>query len=301
MDKSVVGLGIVTEQELATQPQMWERAIALPTELLSLLPRNGEKVIVIGCGTSYYMGDAYAFLRNDAGLGRTRSAIPTELTWIDDDENIVVISRSGTTADVIEVVERYRDTHRITAILGDLDTPLGQLCDRVVHLGFADETSVVQTRFATTVLTALRASIGLAPDTLVADARTALELPLPADPTKVKQVVFLGHRWTVGLSHEAALKLRESAGTWTEAYPVWEYQHGPISCAGPDSLVWVLGDVPEVVAADVRSTGATVYSNGLDPQANLVLAHRLALALAREAGRNPDTPPFLNRSVLVTG
>ena len=169
-----------------------------------------------------------------------------------------------------------------------------------MHLGFADETSVVQTRFATTVLTTLRASIGLVPDTLVADARVALEIPLPADPAKVKQVVFLGHRWTVGLSHEAALKLRESAGTWTEAYPVWEYQHGPISCAGPDSLVWVLGEVPEVVAADVRSTGATVYSNDLDPQANLVLAHRLALALARESGRNPDTPPFLNRSVLVT-
>ena len=71
------------------------------------------------------MGDSYAYLRNDAGLGRTRAAIPTELTWIDDDEHIVVISRSGTTADVVEVVERFRGTHRITAILGDVDTPLG--------------------------------------------------------------------------------------------------------------------------------------------------------------------------------
>lgn len=300
MNDSNAALGVVTEQELTSQPEIWTQALALPAEQLALLPQQGEKVIVIGCGTSYYIGDSYAYLRNDAGLGRTRAAIPTELTWIDDDEHIVVISRSGTTADVVEVVERYKDTHRITAILGDLETPLGELCDRIVHLGFADETSVVQTRFATTGLTTLRSSIGLVPDTLVADARTALELPLPADPAKVKQVVFLGHRWTVGLSHEAALKLRESAGTWTEAYPVWEYQHGPISCAGPDSLVWVLGDVPEVVAADVRSTGATVYSNDLDPQANLVLAHRLALALAREAGRNPDTPPFLNRSVLVT-
>ena len=300
MNDSNVALGVVTEQELTSQPEIWTQALALPAEQLGLLPQQGEKVIVIGCGTSYYVGDSYAYLRNDAGLGRTRAAIPTELTWIDDDEHIVVISRSGTTADVVEVVERYKGTHRITAILGDVETPLGELCDRIVHLGFADETSVVQTRFATTGLTTLRASIGLVPDTLVADARTALELPLPADPAKVKQVVFLGHRWTVGLSHEAALKLRESAGTWTEAYPVWEYQHGPISCAGPDSLVWVLGEVPEVVAADVRSTGATVYSNELDPQANLVLAHRLALALAREAGRNPDTPPFLNRSVLIT-
>src|SRR6478735_925829 len=145
--------GVVTERELTSQPEIWTQALALPAEQLALLPQRGEKVIVIGCGTSYYVGDAYAFLRNDAGLGRTRAAIPTELTWIDDDEQIVVISRSGTTADVIDIVERYRTTHRITAILGDLDTPLGELCDRVVHLGFADETSIVQTRFATTVLT----------------------------------------------------------------------------------------------------------------------------------------------------
>ncbi|KQZ85160.1 hypothetical protein ASD56_01980 [Microbacterium sp. Root166] len=290
----------MTEQELTSQPEMWSQAIALPAEQLDLLPRHGENVIVIGCGTSYYIGDSYAYLRNDAGLGRTRAAIPTELNWVDDDEHIVVISRSGTTADVVEIVERFKDSHRVTAILGDLDTPLGELCDRVIHLGFADETSIVQTRFATTVLTTLRASIGLIPDTLVDDARTALELPLPADPARVKHIVFLGHRWSVGLAHEAALKVRESAGAWTEAYPVWEYQHGPISCAGPDSLVWVLGDLPDVIADDVRATGATVYTDDLDPQANLVLAHRLALALAREVGRNPDTPPFLNRSVLAT-
>lgn len=293
-------LGLVTERELTTQPEMWSRAISLPSAQLALLPSQGEKVIVIGCGTSYYIGDAYAYLRNDAGLGRTRAAIPTELTWIDDDEHIVVVSRSGTTADVVDVVKRYRTTHRITAVLGDVDTPLGELCDRVVHLGFADETSIVQTRFATTVLTALRASIDAIPAHLIADARAALELPLPADPSLVKHVVFLGHRWSVGLAHEAALKLRESAGAWTEAYPVWEYQHGPISCAGADSLVWVLGEVPEAVAADIRSTGATVYTNDLDPQASLVLAHRLAVALARAADRDPDTPPFLNRSVLTT-
>lgn len=293
-------LGVITSAELMTQPEMWQQALDLPPETLALLPAEGEKVLVIGCGTSYYIGDSYAYLRNDAGLGRTRAGIPSELNWVDDDEHIIVISRSGTTADVVEIVERYRDTHRITAILGDLDTPLGALCDRIVHLGFADEQSIVQTRFATTVLTTLRASIGQASPDLVADARAALALDLPMAPADVKHIVFLGHRWSVGLAHEAALKLRESAGAWTEAYPVWEYQHGPISCAGPGSLVWFLGDAPEVVVDDVRSTGATVYTDDLDAQANLPLAHRLAVELARVAGRNPDTPPFLNRSVLVT-
>ncbi|SFR71345.1 Fructoselysine-6-P-deglycase FrlB with duplicated sugar isomerase (SIS) domain [Agromyces sp. CF514] len=301
MNDRVDGPGEITRAELTSQPDIWAQALDLPAEQLALLPAAGEKVLVVGCGTSYYVGDAYAYLRNDAGLGRTRAAIPSEMTWVDDDEHIVVISRSGTTADVVEVVERFRDTHRITALLGDTDTPLGRLCaDRTVHLGFADEQSIVQTRFATTGLTVLRSSIGAAPETLVADGRAALALDLPADPATLRHVVFLGHRWGVGVAYEAALKVRESAGFWTESYPVWEYQHGPISCAGEHSLVWFLDDVPESVVADVRATGAAVYSNDLDPQANLVLVHRLALALALEAGRNPDTPPFLNRSVLAT-
>lgn len=299
MDDGSAAKGVVTEQELTSQPEMWTQALSLSAEQTSLLPASGERVLIIGCGTSYYIGDAYAYLRNDAGLGRTRAAIPTELTWVDDDEHIVVISRSGTTADVVDIVERFRASHRITAILGDLDTPLGRLCDRIIHLGFADETSIVQTRFATTGLTVLRNSIGAVPATLVDDARAALALPLPIDPVAVKHVVFLGHRWSVGLAQEAALKIRESAGAWTEAYPVWEYQHGPISCAGPDSLVWSLGELPTGVAEDIRATGATVYVDDLDPQADVVLAHRLALAMARAAGRNPDTPPFLNRSVLL--
>src|SRR3954462_11217616 len=108
MTDTVAGPGAITSAELRTQPKMWEQAIALPDAVRSLLPQSGEKVLVLGCGTSYYVGDAYAYLRNDAGLGRTRAAIPSELTWVDDDEHLVIISRSGTTADVVEMVERYR-------------------------------------------------------------------------------------------------------------------------------------------------------------------------------------------------
>ncbi|WP_223624440.1 SIS domain-containing protein [Microbacterium sp. EST19A] len=301
MNDSIVGTGAITRAELTSQPEIWQQALDLAERHRALLPAAGEKVLIVGCGTSYYIGDSYAYLRNDAGLGRTRAAIPSELDWIDDDEHIVVISRSGTTQDVVDLVERYGATHRITAILGDTDTPLGRLCtDRTVHLDFADEKSIVQTRFATTVLTTLRASIDQVPATLVDDARTALAETLPTDPEHVQHIVFLGHRWTNGLAQEAALKVRESAGFWTEAYSMWEYQHGPISCAGPNTLVWFLGEAPDVIADDVRSTGAAVYVNDLDPQANLPLAHRLAVDLAALRGRNPDTPPFLNRSVLVT-
>ena len=108
-------------------------------------------------------------------------------------------------------------------------------------LDFADEASVVQTRFATTALTLLRAHEGVDVAAAAADAERALALPLPVAPAAADRWAFLGRGWTVGLAHEAALKLREAAQAWTEAYPVFEYRHGPISIAGPGAAVWFLG------------------------------------------------------------
>ena len=284
-----------TARELLSQPEIWTRVIAESAEHLAVLPRAGEPVLFVGCGTSYYIGESYARLRNAAGLGRTRAAIASEIPFVDDAETIVVLSRSGTTGDVIRVAGELRASHRVVGIIGDPDTPLPGLCHEYVLLDYADETSVVQTRFATSALTALRASLGEDLSALVPDARSALVADLP-DPL-TDHVVFLGHGWTVGIANEAALKCREAAGIWAEAYPVMEYQHGPIAAAGPGSLVWSFDPLPDFVTDAVRATGATLNVPGLDPQAQLATVHRLAVALAARAGRDPDHPHFLSRSV----
>src|SRR5437763_1533383 len=83
--------------------------------------------------------------------------------------------------------------------------------------------------------------------------------------------VFLGRGWTVGLADEAALKIREAAQLHAESYPSMEYRHGPISLAGPRTLVWLLGDrawdgvAQDGIAPDVRATGATVREPAFDP------------------------------------
>ena len=81
-----------------------------------------------------------------------------------------------------------------------------------------------------------------------------------------EQVTFLGRGWTIGLAEEAALKLRESAQLWTEAYPAMEYRHGPISIAAPGRVVWALGEVPDRLGrksrppAPISSTGTPTRS-----------------------------------------
>jgi fructoselysine-6-P-deglycase FrlB-like protein len=78
-----------------------------------------------------------------------------------------------------------------------------------------------------------------------------------------------------------------------------EYRHGPISLAGERSLVWILGSPDPGVADDVRATGATVRESSLDPMAELVLVHRMAIALAEAKGLDPDHPLHLTRSVVL--
>jgi fructoselysine-6-P-deglycase FrlB-like protein len=168
-----------------------------------------------------------------------------------------------------------------------------------VLMEFADEESIVQTRFATSALALLRAHVGEDLQPAIADAERCLTEPLPVDPAEFEHFVFLGAGWTVGLACEAALKFREAAGAWTEAYPAMEYRHGPISVAGSGSLVWLLGRAPAGLIADVERTGATVLDGTLDPMAELVQIQRAAVALAQARGLDPDQPQHLTRSVVL--
>ena len=62
------------------------------------------------------------------------------------------------------------------------------LCDEVVLLDYADEQSVVQTRFATTALTVLRASLGQDLTGLTHQAEAALARPVPVTVARARRV-----------------------------------------------------------------------------------------------------------------
>lgn len=285
-----------TLREIFSQPDTWQQAIDQAAAGVPL-PGNGEKVLFLGCGTSFYIGESYARLRNELGLGRTRAAIPSELSYVDDDEVIIVLSRSGTTGDVIAIAHELKATHRVIGLIATPGSPLIDECTDVIMLDYADEISVVQTRHASTAFMLLRASLVPNLHYLVDEARQALVRELPPTPD---HVVFLGHGISLGLAHEAALKCLESSGRWAEAYAVMEYQHGPISAAAaPNTVVWPLVPLSASVADSIRETGALIVAPTLDPHAELVAVHRLAVAMAKAAGRNPDVPPFLSRSVMT--
>ncbi|MEU9206402.1 sugar isomerase [Streptomyces sp. NPDC048415] len=288
------------ENELSSQPECWIRAAEQAAAHGGALPAAGERVAIVGCGTSFFMAQAVAALREQSGQGETDAFAASEFPDARSYDRVVAFTRSGTTTEVLELLGRLRGRTRTTAITADPDTPVMECADDVLVLGFADERSVVQTRFATTALTLLRAHLGLHSDAVVADARTALAAPLPEGLVDCTQFTFLGRGWTVGLANEAGLKMREASLAWTEAYPAMEYRHGPISITTRGTATWMLGEAPEGLAEQVRATGGLWVDGGLDPLAELVRAQRLAVALAASRGLNPDEPRHLTRSVILS-
>jgi CRISPR-associated protein Cas5a/b/c len=292
----------VTSEEIASQPACWREAAALAATSDLLLPHPDEHVAALGCGTSWFIAQAYAARRAELHLakGVTDAFTPTELPPTRRFDRTVVISRSGTTTEAIDVVKRFQlEAIKTSVVTAVGDSPLAKEAGHLVVLPFADERSVVQTRFATSALALLRANLGEDLEPAIADGQTAVDMPLPHDPTAFDHFVFLGHGWSVGLAHEAALKLREACQAHTESYPAMEYRHGPIAVAGRTTLVWILGTPDPSVAEDIAATGATVRVAQLDPMAELVCIHRTAVALAEARGLDPDRPRHLTRSVVL--
>jgi fructoselysine-6-P-deglycase FrlB-like protein len=232
------------EREIVTQPADWRRAAGLAAVHAAVLPQPGERVVAVGCGTSLHMAQAYAAARETAGAGETDAFPASEMPAGRRYDRVVAISRSGTTSEVVRLLDRIAPGAPSLVITAVAGSPCAERATAAIVLDFADEESVVQTRFATTALALLLASIGIDIGPEADAAERVLGMPVP-DVTGHGRFAFLGAGWTVGLANEAALKLREAAGAWAEAYPAMEYRHGPISANADDTLVWPMGAVDD--------------------------------------------------------
>jgi fructoselysine-6-P-deglycase FrlB-like protein len=289
--------GSLLADELADQPNAWRRAAVLAARASPFAP--GARTALLGCGSSWHAAVAIATLRELAGGGETDAQPASEARLDRDYARVVVISRSGRTSEVLSALERVPPGVETLAIVGDPASPVASACQRAIDFAFADDRSVVQTRFVTSVVAFARAALGDDLDAAVADAEVAIEGAPAVEPADFEQFVFLAQSWCLGLAHAAALVARETAQARTEAHPAMEYRHGPISTAGRGTLVWFIGGAPDSLPEEIEATGATVLRSQLDPLAELVRVQRVALALAARRGLDADNPPNLSRAVVL--
>lgn len=288
------------EREVFSQPEIWEQTIAFHAGVQSALPQRGEKVAFVGCGTSWFMSMASAALWESNGFGEADAFTASEYIYTRKYDRIIAITRSGTTTETVDFLEKVKGTTKTTVITAVANSPVTDHADETILVDFTDEQSVLQTRFATAILVLIRTHLGEDLSSQIAACRTMLQEPLDQKLVDSEQITFLGTGWTVALAHEAALKTRESSQFWAEAYPAMDYRHGPMSIAQAGRATWMFGKAPKGLAAEVQATGAHWRESGeIDPMVDLVFAQRIAIAISEKRGLDTDNPRGLSRSVVL--
>ena len=114
--------GVYTHNEIYSQPDAWDAAVAVLAENLSdirsITPLQGDQVIFTGCGSTYYLALAAASLTQQM-TGLLSRAFPASEVWlyprssyVDRKSLLVAISRSGETTETLQACESFLNDKR---------------------------------------------------------------------------------------------------------------------------------------------------------------------------------------------
>ena len=198
---------------------------------------------------------------------------------------VLALSQSGRTPDVVEYVERARQSGAFTvAITNDPESALATAAEAVLPLGAGLEQAVAATKTYTNQVAALGL---LAAHTAGLGARFAEELRatvalmsdlVPTIQARITNVAvsfaFAGRMFVIGrgaefaTAREIALKLLETCRVAAEPLTATDLAHGPIAALDPLFPVWAIASDDETLPAVLEATarareaGATVIASG---------------------------------------
>jgi glutamine---fructose-6-phosphate transaminase (isomerizing) len=286
-----VDRGYYTQQEIFSQGDAWICALnaveAIRQQIQASDYHQYQQVIFTGCGSSYYLAlSAATLFQNLTGVyARAVPAgellmNPEGLYW--GGRNLLfAFSRSGSTTEVIESVQKFRadGAGPVFAITVHEDAPLSSVADMSLPIKEAAEESIAQTRAFSSMYVAIAALSMLAggrPDLFAEMKRLpAIGQALLArcesyarglgENLSIDRFYFLGSGERYGLACEASLKMKEMTITHTEAFHFLEFRHGPISMVNENTaIVGLLSEsrrnYEEKVLEDTRQLGARVIA-----------------------------------------
>jgi glucosamine--fructose-6-phosphate aminotransferase (isomerizing) len=241
-------------------------------------------------------------------------------------------SQSGQSPDLVGPTRWFRERGALTcAFVNDPDSPLAKAAEWLFCLHAGPERSVAATKSFIAQLVAgarlvaswqddaaLAAALEDLPRHLQRAAHTdwspALEALRPAD-----HLLVVGRGLGLPVAMEAALKFKETCGIQAEAFSGAEILHGPMALIGQGYPLLVFAPRGPAqaglleLAGALRDRGARVLLAAplgtpgavlplaeaglpeLDPVCAVQSFYPMVEALARERGRDPDSPPHLQK------
>jgi glutamine---fructose-6-phosphate transaminase (isomerizing) len=302
--------GVYTFAEIMSQPQVWGKAVeAFQREVGALKAlwdgRKFDRVIFTGCGSTHYLAQTGAALFQQLTGINARAYPASEIALFPDlvflpntTPLLITISRSGETTETVAAVRVFRErtSNPIVAVTCASDSTLGVQADLTFAIDEAQETSLAQTRsFASMliVVEAIAASLAKRNDldalslltpavSRVLEQYHDLARQLGEDPL-IERFFFLGSGTLYGIANEAMLKMKEMSLSYSEAFHMLEFRHGPMSMVNDHTLV--VGLISEEASPQEASVLRQMRLRG---------AHVLALSEG-EFGLEPDSPThFVN-------
>jgi len=230
---SAVRPGAHTLAEILSQPAIWAETDArlaasgtLQTLADTFSPRSPW--LFVGCGSSYYLSRLIAALWTKHFYIPATGVPASELLFAPEEtlrrigaEQVVLMSRSGETTEVLRVAELLQShkTLQTLAVTCNTQSKLQSLCSHTFTLPWADEKSTVMTRSFTSILLAFqRLALQFIGDNLLSSALDQLpqkgqawldshaqKIQEFAAKRKVADYVFLGQGVHYWLAQDAGL------------------------------------------------------------------------------------------------
>lgn len=282
-------VGDATIKEILEQVKAWENTLKDIKKDRESLQRytkglKDKELILIGCGTSYYLAlsgaSVYMKITKEKARGVPASDIlvfPYSVFARDSKYLVVPISRSGTTTETVLAACYIKEKLGIeTLALSCYENgELANLCDRKLIASGASEKSIVMTKSFTSMLLIIQLLAA------IKAGNKEYEEQLLSLPEKGKRIlkeyqsftkdiaydeslnkfIYLGQGPFYGLASESMLKIKEMSLSHSEAYHCLEFRHGPKSIVDNKTLVIIFlsdsgKDYETTLLKDIKDLGA---------------------------------------------
>ena len=239
-----------------------------------------EKILIVGCGTSWHAGLVASYFLEEVARIPTQVEIASELRYknpvITPNTLVIAISQSGETADTIAAVKELRSRGaKVLGLTNVANSSLSRESDGVIFLRAGPEIGVCSTKaFSNQVICMALLTLSLARMRHMPklEGQAFLEA-IKALPDQVEEVLklhpdiqkiakkyaykqnffFVGRNAQFPAALEGALKLKEISYINAVVYPAGELKHGPIALIDENT--------PTVALTTNRATYEKILSN----------------------------------------
>ncbi|MFX1338977.1 MAG: SIS domain-containing protein [Promethearchaeota archaeon] len=354
-------LGTYTQKEIYEIPKCLSRVLSqknMINKIAKKIISNGIKhIYLIGAGSSYHAGFAMSYMFNGISKVPTFTEYSMEFQYLIEpilqkDDCVIGISQSGETKDTVETIKIAKSLGCLTiGITNSLNSALAKICNFVINLQCEVEKSILATKTyvsSLAVLSMISLEIAKESKSLAENNYNLIWKELESISTKINKILpslhekirkfsqyfkfaefcfIIGSGPDYGTAMEAALKLKEGARIFGQAYSTAEFPHGPITLADPRT--WILAIIPHEEdkrkqnlinllkrIKERRATILGIYESieekdvpepidfgiqvpntikDLQPLLMILGIQLLTLEIARIKGINCDTPKFLTK------